>query len=147
MNKENLSATDIFGIVAASVCAIHCIATPLIVPMLSPEMADFWKSPLAHQICAGAVGLFCVLAGIQGFKKHLDLLVLLPLACGLLLVLVGTFAVPENAHDTLEAPMLCAGSFVLIMGHIWNMRRISSCGKACSPTVDPEPVSAESQQL
>lgn len=139
MIKNGLSGTDLFGITASTICAVHCIATPVAMAVLPSIAGEAWESPLAHQLCAGAVTLFCLMAAIQGYKKHADWRPLAPLALGLLLVISSTFFLPESLHELYETPILCAGSFALVIGHISNIRRLSKCcnNNNCIPAVTP----------
>ncbi len=137
MTKTPLSRTDIFGITASTTCAIHCMATPIAMTLLPHFAGEAWESPLAHQLCAGAVALFCLMAAVQGYRKHSDWIVLTPLAVGLLLVMTATFLLPEALHELYETPVLCLGSFALVIGHIWNIRRLTQCCNRCIPAVAP----------
>lgn len=133
MIKSGLSGTDVFGITASTICAVHCMATPVAMALLPVYAGEAWESPLAHQLCAGAVALFCLLAAVQGYRRHADWRPLTPLALGLLLVITATFLLPESLHELYETPVLCFGSFALVIGHIWNLRRLSQCCKQCEP--------------
>lgn len=131
MAKTELTNMDIFGISASSLCAIHCMATPLVLAVLPTVAGEAWESPLTHQIFAGMVALFCGMAAYQGFRKHADWKPLVPLAVGLLCVIIATFFLPEDVHEVYEMPILCFGSLVLVIGHVWNLRKLSQCCKAC----------------
>lgn len=133
--KAVLSKTDVFGIVASSVCAVHCLATPLAMVTLPHVAGEMWESPLAHQICAGLVAVFCITAIIQGYVKHNDWKIVSsrPLAVGLLAVLTATFLLPEALHEIYETPVLCFGSFALVIGHILNIRKLAQCCANCEP--------------
>ena len=134
MNKNPLAEADLFGIAASSICAIHCIATPIALALLPTYVGEAWESPLVHQLCAGGVALFCIMAAAQGYKKHQEAKVLIPMGLGLLFVIVATFFLPEQY----EMPVLSMGSAALVIGHIWNMRRVSQCCNSCPPTVKVE---------
>lgn len=143
MTKSVLSGTDLFGITASTICAVHCIATPVAMALLPAYAGEAWESPLAHQICAAGVALFCFMAAVQGFRKHADWRPLAPLALGLLLVITATFLLPESLHELYETPVLCFGSFALVIGHIWNIHRLNQCCKDCK--VVPVTVALENQ--
>lgn len=133
--KNGLTNTDAFGITASTICAIHCIATPVALAFLPAYAGETWESPLVHQLCAGAVAIFCVLAAVQGYRKHLDWKVVSPLAVGLLLVVAATFLLPES-WEVYESPILCTGSAALVIGHIWNLRRLALCCQGCEVATD-----------
>jgi hypothetical protein len=134
--RNGLSGTDAFGIAASSICAVHCIATPIAMAILPSVAGEAWESPLAHQVCASAVAIFCLMAAYQGYKQHSDWKVLMPLALGLLLVICATFLLPES-WELYEMPILCTGSAALVIGHIWNLRRLSQCCKTGIPCEIP----------
>jgi hypothetical protein len=138
MTKSALSRTDLFGITASTICAIHCMATPIALALLPAYAGEAWESPLTHQLCAVAVTLFCLLAAVQGFRKHSDWKPLTPLAIGLLLVLAATFLLPESLHELYETPVLCFGSFALVLGHVWNIRTL--CCTNCRTVAEAVPV-------
>lgn len=119
--------TDAFGITASTLCAIHCVATPIAVAMLPSVAGEVWESPLVHQICAFAVAAFCLLAANQGYKKHRDWRLLIPFAVGLTLVLVATFILPGIVSEAYEMPTLVSGSLILVFGHILNLKRTDEC--------------------
>lgn len=143
MNKNGLSRTDVFGITASTICAVHCIATPVAMALLPAYAGEAWESSLAHQLCAGAVALFCLMAAAQGYRKHADWRPVAPLAAGLLLVITATFLLPESLHELYETPVLCFGSLALVVGHIWNLRRLSQCCNGCKPIPAVIPVETE----
>jgi hypothetical protein len=140
MTKDDLSRTDLFGITASTICAVHCMATPLAMTFLPYYAGQMWESELTHQLCAGAVALFCLTAAYQGYRKHNDWKVVAPLAVGLFFVILATFLLPESLHELYETPVLCFGSFALVLGHILNIRRLSQCCKKCPPVPDPLPI-------
>jgi len=144
MTKNGLSGTDVFGITASTICAVHCIATPLAMVFLPAVAGEAWESPLAHQLCAAAVALFCLMAAVQGYRKHADWKPVAPLAVGLLLVITATFFLPESLHELYETPVLCLGSFALVVGHLWNIRRLSQCCKRCDPAQVAVPLETQS---
>jgi hypothetical protein len=101
---------------------------------LLPHVAgEMWESPLAHQICASLVVVFCVMAIVQGYVKHNDCKVVSPLAVGLLAVLTATLLLPEAMHEIYETPVLCFGSFALVVGHVLNIRKLTQCCAQCEP--------------
>lgn len=132
MFKKGLSGINMFGITASTICAVHCIATPIAMAFLPAFAGEVWESAWVHQLCAGAVALFCLMAAYQGYSKHADWKVLSPLAIGLLLVICATFLLPES-WELYEMPILCSGSAALVIGHIWNIRHLSECCKGCIP--------------
>jgi hypothetical protein len=133
MTKNSLSRTDLFGITASTICAVHCIATPIAIALLPHYIGEAWESPFVHQLCAGFVALFCLSAAYQGYRKHNDWRIVAPLALGLFLVVAATFLLPEPLHELYETPVLCFGSFALVAGHLLNIRRLAQCCRQCEP--------------
>lgn len=137
MQTNALSSTDLFGISASTICAVHCIAAPIAIAVLPHYAGEIWESPLVHQLCAGAVALFCLTAAYQGYRKHNDWRVVAPLALGLFFVTLATFLLPESLHELYETPVLCLGSFTLVIGHLLNIRRLSQCCRQCPQSEAP----------
>lgn len=124
---------DAFGITASSLCAIHCVATPLAVSLLPAVAGEAWESPLVHQLCAVFVTAFCLAAAIQGYRRHGDYRPLIPFALGLSIVIGATFFLPGHVHHSYEMPTLVAGSLILVLGHVLNYRKAEQC---CTPAHD-----------
>lgn len=118
---------DAFGITASTLCAIHCVATPIAVAFLPSVVGEAWESHSVHQICAVAVAAFCLLAAFQGYKKHKDWRLLIPFGVGLTLVMIATFLLPGMVSGAYEMPTLVTGSLILVLGHVLNLRRTDEC--------------------
>ncbi|WP_374001777.1 MerC domain-containing protein [Bdellovibrio bacteriovorus] len=124
---EKTENWDRVGIFLSSLCAIHCLATPLLV-LLLPVMGEFFHSEWVHLTMAVVilpVGLF---AFWSGYKHHKQTRVFALGVLGLLMV-AGASVLPHEWVEVMEHDVVTiAGSILLITAHILN-RRACLCHK------------------
>lgn len=116
---------DQVGMLISTLCAIHCVATPLLVFSV-PMLAYSFHHPLFHIGIAALVVPVGVWAFWRGYRRHhrKDIL-----ALGVLgLSVVGLAAVLPHAwmHIIGHTPLTILGSAVLILAH-WLNRRSCLC--------------------
>jgi hypothetical protein len=119
--EEQTGRWDQIGLFLSSLCAIHCLATPLLVLAL-PVMGDFFEQAWVHLLMA----LFVVPVGLfafwTGYKHHKQVRVFTLGTVGLLMV-GGASLLP---HEMVEIEGLdvvtIIGSICLITAHILNRR-------------------------
>ncbi len=131
MNKEiNLkNKFDMYGITASALCAVHCVATPIILPLISvlgvTVAASHWfeYTMIAIAFVTGGYALY------TGYKKHHNLLPALLFVPGLAILLLG------HNHDHLGISTLkpVAGAGLIIAAHTINYLR--SKNATCSHEV------------
>lgn len=119
---------DFLGIAASSLCAVHCLATPVIILLVPSSIGKFWESPIIHYIFAAIVAFFCLSAGISGYRSHGDLRIMGLMCLALLFILVATFIPHDDCCQNNSVAFLVSGSLVMILGHILNYR---ACCIAC----------------
>ncbi|MEM6646523.1 MAG: MerC domain-containing protein [Bacteroidota bacterium] len=108
---------DATGIFLSTLCFLHCLAVPLIATGALAWMA----SEAIH------IGLTVVLSGIvllvawPSYKRHRNALVPALLVGGLAL-LIGAVLGEEALGEQGETLVTVAGSVLLILGHIVNLR-------------------------
>lgn len=91
MNKEIdlKNKFDMYGITASTVCAVHCVATPIILPIISvlgiTVSASHWfeYTMIAIALVTGGYALY------TGYKKHHNVLPSLLFVPGLAVLLLG----------------------------------------------------------
>lgn len=118
MNKEiNLKNNfDMYGISASALCAVHCVATPIILPLVSvlgvTVAASHWfeYTMIAIAFITGGYALYA------GYRKHNYLLPTLLFVPGLAVLLLG------HNHDDLGWSTLkpVAGAGLIIVAHTIN---------------------------
>ncbi len=118
---------DKAGIFLSSLCALHCMVTPLLVLAL-PMMGSFFENELVHILMA----LFVVPVGLfafwSGYRHHRQLKVFGLGILGLSLV-GGAPLAPHEWVDFFGHDLITiSGSFCLIIAHVLN-RRACLCHK------------------
>lgn len=125
--EEKTLTWDRIGIVLSSLCAIHCLATPLLI-LLLPVMGEFFHAEWVHILMAVVilpVGLF---AFWSGYKHHRQVKVLSLGVLGLAMICAAS-VLPHEWVEVMEHDVVTIiGSFVLITAHVLN-RRACLCHK------------------
>lgn len=128
---EKTENWDRWGILLSSLCAIHCLITPVLLLAL-PVLGGYFHNPLVHIIMA----LFVVPVGLfafwSGYKHHKKVSLFVMGIVGLSLVGGAPLAhdfFHELMHDfefLSEEVMTILGSVILICAHLLN-RRACQC--------------------
>jgi hypothetical protein len=113
---------DTLGIVASSLCVVHCLAMPVLLLALPSMTAQMLESDYTHVVLAGAVTAFCILAIVPGYMRHSNKSVLALMLAGLSLVLTATFCLHLLGHDGLEMPIITVGNLLVVFAHLRNRR-------------------------
>ena len=135
---ENPTKLDKLGIWVSSLCALHCLALPVLVPLLpligSSFFAQVWfeRTILTFSLIVGAVAL--VSGAIRYHGKYY------PLA---LLFTGGTIYWYKDIFGHHYEPFTIAiGAALIVAGHWVNMRLCRQC-KCCKNTVFSDHLSTE----
>lgn len=124
---EQTDIWDRLGIFLSSLCALHCLATPLLLLAL-PMAGEFFESEWIHlgmALFVVPVGLF---AFLSGYKHHRQKGVLSLGILGILLVAGASF-LPHELVEVGEFDVVTiAGGLVLVLAHVLN-RRACACHK------------------
>ncbi|WP_066780317.1 MULTISPECIES: MerC domain-containing protein [unclassified Sphingomonas] len=118
------SRLDRFAIIVSGLCVVHCIASAVLLAMLS-AVGGLFVDPLVHEIgLAVAIGLGALGLG-RGALQHGFLL---PIAVGSLGlgIMAGALSLPHDAgltHDG-EALWTIIGVAILAFGHDLNRRAV-----------------------
>lgn len=125
--EEKTLTWDRVGIVLSSLCAIHCLATPILILTL-PVLGEFFHAEWVHLLMAIAilpVGLF---AFWSGYKHHRQKSVLIMGVVGLAMICAAS-VLPHEWVEVMEHDVVTiAGSLLLVAAHILN-RRACLCHK------------------
>lgn len=124
--QQAIVSMDALGIIASTLCLIHCLAMPLVVAFLPVLGLQFLEGHVAHQALAGFVVAFGLLAILPGYLKHHKPSVLLGLIVGLTFVLGATFGYTIGLPESSELPLITVGNLVLVVSHLLN-RRLCKC--------------------
>ena len=123
---EKTENWDRWGILLSSLCAIHCLVTPLLLLAL-PVLGGYFENQLVHIVMALFVVPVGAFAFWSGYRHHKKLSLLVMGVVGLSLV-GGAPLVHDFFHVELmrEDLMTILGSAILIGAHLLN-RRACQC--------------------
>ncbi len=118
---------DLVGVLASTLCMIHCLLLPLIFALLPVFARPLMENDLMHVSLAGFVLAFCLLAYIPGYLRHRDNRLIWIAVLGLMLVFFATF-VARAWGEIVEAAIITAGNTIIIFGHLLNRRLLQRAG-------------------
>lgn len=114
---------DQLGIVASTICILHCATTPFIGLAVLPMLG--LKHDLTHMILAVFVLSLAALSIIPNYLKRRDNSMLITATLGLLLVLIASFS-GESLGEFWEIALISIGNIVVIYTHNKN-RKLCKC--------------------
>jgi hypothetical protein len=116
-NSKVPTWADYSGVAVSSLCAIHCVVTPVLAAVL-PQV-DYFHSSWVHGVFLLLVVPLAVYAFIKCYGEHGRTLP--SVLGGIGLLLLSSFALLGTA-DQWETVLTVAGSLFLITGHLLNLR-------------------------
>lgn len=126
---QNVSSLDWFGLGLSTLCAVHCIALPLLAG-LAPVLEVVDQGGAFHWIMAVLIVPLGVFAFWRGYRQHRRPWVIAIGLVGLLLVVSGLIAAIDEGHTHRAGTILTlAGSVILMLTHYqnWRLSRCQSC--------------------
>jgi len=137
-----LKKLDHAGIAASALCAIHCIALPLLLGGLTAGgltasgLAWLRKESVEWVIigCSLAIGLFGLLPGYRLVHRYKRCLWLF--SVGVLSIVAGRIA---NAKSLPDTPFVIGGAALIISAHAANRYLCARCGHCPSEEHASEP--------
>lgn len=112
------SATlDRMAVGLSGLCVLHCIASVVVVSVVS-ALGDTLGSPAVHRIGLAAAVILAGIALGQGYRAHRAVTPALVGLAGIALMVLGLVV----AHGALEVAATVAGVTVLAVGHLMNAR-------------------------
>lgn len=129
MNSSAQSLLDKLSIGASVLCAVQCIATPLLLAVYP----SLWFLPEDEHAFHLALILFIlpmsVIAGFSGCKQHKDPRVVIGISTGLALLVLTALFGHDLVGETGEKVATILASLILAFAHLRNYRlcRARSC--------------------
>jgi len=120
---------DKLGVTASVLCLIHCLALPLLIPLV-PILGLMGHDEVHTLLLFPIVGL----AGfgiLPGFLRHRSMTVLLAAIAGVLLCSAAVGAEVFFGLHALDVPLTVAGGFCLVGAHLTNLR-LTRAARACA---------------
>ena len=119
----NHSLVDNVGACVSFTCAIHCMATPLLITVLPLVGLGFFLSESVElMIVIVAVGL-AVGSLTWGYRHHRKWQIFLTLGGAFLCIFIARFQVPEQY----ESVFMASGGVLLMVGHLLNRHLCRAC--------------------
>ena len=129
MNISILATTDKTAIAISTLCALHCLFTPLLVVMVPSLSTSLLAGELFHKLLVLVVvplSVFSLFLGCQHHNRHRVLLVG---ALGIaVLVMTAIWGESLPSHDY-EVILTLIGSLIVASAHILNFRLCRACEK------------------
>lgn len=137
MLKHNLLIKlDRIGFIAATLCAIHCMAMPFIFVFLTLYSLQFAANPIIEFSFIAASILIGVFTFRHGYYKHHGRIYpFFMFMTGLVIVLTGHFVLDAHSHADREFPAAALiapiGAMIIGLAHYFN-RKLSKNSCAAS---------------
>ena len=141
---EQSSITDKLGIFGSTLCLIHCLLLPLLLPLFSTSTYspdDSGMESWFHDAIFPALLLVAVLAFSRGYKVHHSKFILSLGVFGILTISSGLLSEHLSSFKT-PSFTTAIGSTLLVIAHILNISQLkkirshvhsSSCGCGIRP--------------
>jgi uncharacterized membrane protein YfcA len=126
-----MGALDRIGVFASTACFLHCLATPIVLSLLTVYAHFLPSEERTHRILAVFITVIGALALLTGYRKHGRYSVLILMSCGLLLVCSGAFFGDRLPSHWMEVLITLVGSSCLILAHRINHTFCQSCNECC----------------
>ncbi|AWO01308.1 hypothetical protein DLD77_06200 [Chitinophaga alhagiae] len=124
MNLFSKWSLDTLGIGASLVCAVHCVALPLLItalPLLGLEVLE--NENLEYALLALSFVVGCTALWRGYLKHHRRVAPLVLFAAGFAGLLAGHFLMPENW----EPFVIAAGAGLIVWAHLRNIKACRHC--------------------
>lgn len=125
-SAKNRICLDRMAIGLSALCAVHCVATVLLLGALS-SLGHFFAAPIVHEIGLALAIVIGALALGAGALRH-RLLFPLVMGCIGLAVMTSALFVP---HGVSESVLTVIGVSLVALAHMLNMRADACIDCAC----------------
>jgi hypothetical protein len=117
---------DTCAVLISALCALHCLALPVLL-IASPLLgASVLSDELFHQLLLWVIVPTSVVAVALARLRHPDVWVLVLVVMGLLILTGGALWAHDYAPPLVDTVMALAGGALLAIGHIRNFRLCKS---------------------
>ena len=119
----NHSLVDNVGACLSFACAIHCMATPLLIVALPLIGLGFLLSDSVELMIIAVTGGIAVGSLTWGYRHHRKWRIFLTLGGAFVCIFIAHFRVPEQY----ESIFMACGGLLLMIGHLLNRRLCHAC--------------------
>ena len=118
---------DRIGITATSLCALHCILLPILLPALPLMGLSFladheWEK--VFMILTGVLGTYALFSGFKRYHRKLYPLYILFIG-------MGIYSLRHEFSAQAEPYIIVLGATLIVIAHLINLKLCNSC-KKCS---------------
>jgi len=119
---------DRIGITATSLCALHCILLPILLPALPLLGLSFLANHQWENVFMLLTGVLGTYALFSGFKRyHRKLYPLYTLFLGM-----GIYSLRHDFSEQAEPYIIILGATLIVAAHIINLKLCNSCKKCAA---------------
>jgi hypothetical protein len=133
---SHIPLIDRIGIMMSGACMIHCLALPIILPLISVALHQDEESVLTHILFAVLIVPSTVYAAYTGYRKHHVLYPVILFTVGVVALLSAIFFVHNLYGELAEQAVTVFGGVLLIAGHLRNYHLQHTCTSECFTHVD-----------
>jgi hypothetical protein len=119
----NHSLVDNVGACLSFTCAIHCMATPLLITVLPLVGLGFFLSESVELVIIAVTAGLAVGSLTWGYQHHRKWQIFLILSSAFVCIFIAHFRVPEQY----ESVFMACGGILLMVGHLLNRRLCRAC--------------------
>tara|TARA_B100000767_G_C19758025_1_gene533890 strand:+ start:1839 stop:2237 length:399 start_codon:yes stop_codon:yes gene_type:complete len=102
------------------ICAVHCLAMPLIFLLLPSLAAIYFDDETAHLLMLFAVLPVSIFALTMGCTKHKDIVVFILGAVGLAILVTAVLLGHDALGELVEKVLILSGATIIALSHIRN---------------------------
>jgi uncharacterized membrane protein YfcA len=135
--QSRLFNADRLGILASSICAVHCLLTPVVLSLPAVWGHYLPSDEQFHRVIAVVVAGLGALAVVANYRRHRRRLVLFLIAAGLVCIFFGAYCGEELPSHSAEIGVTLLGSALMISAHRLNHTFCRDCPK-CHRAAAPE---------
>ena len=121
MNKPNYNYVDKIGIFTSGVCALHCLALPLLLSFgIISSFSSAWHdlTEFAVIVCSCILGIWSI---FNALKNKVNIAPQLCIVCGAIIIVYSLMNAPSNHF------YMAIGGCLLLLGH-WQNWRLMTIG-------------------
>ena len=127
---------DQIGIWASSLCAAHCLLTPIVLSLSAVSVHFLPSEERIHRILAVSIALVGAIALVKRYRSHRRLRVPMLMAIGLALIFCGAWFGDRLPSHAAEVAVTLIGSAFMIAAHRTNHTFCRDC--SCSRSLPNE---------
>lgn len=119
ISEENLNINlDSVGFYASFICAVHCVAVPILLTSISAAKLGVLANPLFEIMMIVLSVIIGFSSLLPSYKNHRKIMPIIILAIGFIGIFAGHFIVSEN-YESIVTPI---GAFTVAFSHLVNWK-------------------------